>query len=98
MSPDTEGFEDSKEFFVMNIIIELRSGERAGMESDGVDFAIGSDNRQDGTQCIVRSVSLYNKLSVWDPVGKNRSVSECILQSIERTSAIFGKVPFGVFP
>jgi hypothetical protein len=40
VSPDSEGFKDGKEFFVMDIVVQFHRVEGAGVESDWMDFTI----------------------------------------------------------
>ena len=40
VAPDAERFKDGEEFLVMDIVVELRRVERAGVESDRVYFTV----------------------------------------------------------
>ena len=37
MSPNLKSFKDSKQFLVMDIVVEFGQGKGAGMEGNGVD-------------------------------------------------------------
>jgi len=40
MSPDLESFKNSKEFFVMNIIVKFREGKCLGVKGNWMNFII----------------------------------------------------------
>jgi len=40
VAPDAESFKDGEEFLVVNIVVELRGIEGAGVEGDWVDFSV----------------------------------------------------------
>ena len=78
--PDMEGLKDSKEFLVMSIVVEFRSTEGAGMESHRVDFSGVGFNQQDGSESVVRGISLNNDRSVQNPMGQDGCRGKCGLQ------------------
>ena len=45
VTPDAERFEDSEEFFVMDVIVEFGRREGAGKEADRVNFTIFTDDQ-----------------------------------------------------
>ena len=52
--PNLKGLENGKQFVVMDIIVEFRGCEGAGMESNGVDFIVHQrDCGEDGSEGIV---------------------------------------------
>ena len=54
MSPTLERFEDGKEFFVMNVVIQLRRGEGLGVKSNRMNLVVGwSDCRKNGTESVI---------------------------------------------
>lgn len=62
LSPDFKGFENSQEFFVMGVIVQFGRGKCAGVESNRVNFTIRSNQREDRTQSVVRSICFENDL------------------------------------
>ena len=71
VSPNLECLKDCEKFFVMNIIVEFRSGKDAGVEYDRIDIGICRIDRKDSPECIVRSISLNNNLGIQHPVRKH---------------------------
>ena len=54
MSPTLERFEDSKEFFVMNVVVQLCGGESKGVKSDQMNLVVGrSDCRKNDTKSVI---------------------------------------------
>ena len=52
--PDFECFENGKQFFVVDIIVELGQGKSLRVKGDRMDFAIGWRNGgKDGSKGIV---------------------------------------------
>src|SRR5882724_10228173 len=59
VAPLSEGLEYGKQFFVIDLVVELRWLHAVGVECDRVDVAIvGGDLGDDHSNCIVRRVSL----------------------------------------
>ncbi len=44
-----------------------------------MDFAVFKVDREDSSNSVVGSISLHNQLTVGDPMGEDRSVSEDLL-------------------
>ena len=61
--PEFEALKDSEQLLVMGVIVALGVGECMGVESDGVDFAIGSHGRDNASKGIIGSIS-FNKHGV----------------------------------
>ena len=52
--PDFECFKNRKQFFVMDVVVELRRGKRSRMKSDQVNFAVSRRNGgKDSSEGIV---------------------------------------------
>ena len=52
--PYIKGFENGKQFFVVDIIVEFGGCKNAGMESNGVDFIVHwRDCGEDGSKGVV---------------------------------------------
>src|SRR5882724_10066979 len=79
----------------MDIVIEFRDRKSPGVECNRVQVAIGSHNGKDSGECIVRGVSLDCILSVWDPMGKDRSCGESLFKCLKGGMALIGEVPGG---
>jgi hypothetical protein len=53
LMPVFEGLKNHKKFLVVSVIVEFHRIKGVGMESDGVNFAVGGVNREDGSESIV---------------------------------------------
>ena len=67
--PDMEGFKNSKEFFVMGVVVQFWRGEGTGVESDRMYFIRVIGDGENGTECIVGGVSLNNDRTIRDPMS-----------------------------
>ena len=78
--PDFECFKYSKQFFVMDIVVELRRGKSLRMKSDQVNFAVSRRyGGKDSSKGIVRSVRFDNKQHARNPVSQDRHSGEGLL-------------------
>ena len=60
MSPNLKGFENGDQFLVMDIVVEFRWHEGAGVGGNGVDFIVCQGNHgEDGSKGVV-----WNKMPV----------------------------------
>ena len=98
VTPTLERFEDGQELLVVDIVIELRAGEGAGVESDWVEFIFGSEDGEDCSEGVVGGISFNDNLGVRNPMGKNRSRSESLLERPEGFPTSIGEVPSYTFP
>jgi hypothetical protein len=99
VSPNLECLEDRKEFLIVDVVVEFRSGECLGVKSDRMYFTIvRGDEGEDGRTGIVGSVCFHYELGVRNPKCEDRSCGECLLECVEGCLTILGKVPFGVLP
>jgi hypothetical protein len=73
VSPGTEGFKDGEEFFVMGIIIELRSCECTGVGGYWTKFLVRTYNEKYSGDSIVRSICFYNNKNIRHPMGEDWS-------------------------
>ena len=62
MSPGLERLKYCQEFLVMNIVIQLRRGESARMESDWVEFGIGGVDGKNCSESVIGGVSFNDDL------------------------------------
>jgi hypothetical protein len=60
MMPLSESFENGKEFFVVRIVVQLRSSESTRIEHNGTKLVIGAVEREDAGYGIVGGISLHN--------------------------------------
>ena len=67
-----ECLKNCEKFFVVNVIVEFRSGKGVEMECDEMDIRICRIDRKDSSKCIVGSISLDNNLGIQHPVCKHR--------------------------
>ena len=77
----------------MGIVVELGSMETAGQEGNRMNLTILKVNREDGGNSVVGSVGFHDKLTVGNPMGKDRSMSESLFQLIECSQAFIVEIP-----
>lgn len=81
----------------MDIVVQLRSGEGAGMEGHWMDFLIDEDG-EDAAQSVVRGVSFDDDLRTRIPLNQSGGGGERRLQEIERFLTFGRPVPRSIFP
>jgi hypothetical protein len=91
-----EGLKGREEFLVVSVIVEFRRIKGAGMESDGVNFAVRGVNGEDGSESIVRGVHLNHDLGVGHPMGEEWCMCEFLLEFVEGCVAFAIEVPRGI--
>ena len=84
--PNLESLKNSKEFLVMNIIVQLQRSKRPRMKSYGVDIGVRCNNREDCPEGIIGGIRLNDDLCVRSPMGKYRSRGKCLFQGVEQSS------------
>jgi hypothetical protein len=94
--PVFEGLKDCKKFLVVSVIVEFRRIKGAGMESNGVNFAIGGVNGEDGSESIVRGIRLNHDLGVRHPMGEQWCMCEFLLEFVKGCMAFAIEVPRGI--
>ena len=62
MPPCLESLEDGEKFLVVDVVIQFCRSESAGMESNGVEFRIGSEDGKDSSKSVVRGVGFHDNL------------------------------------
>ena len=62
ISPGLECLKYCQEFLVVNVVIQLRRGESAGMESDWVEFGIEGVDGKDCSESVIRGVGFNDDL------------------------------------
>jgi len=98
VSPNLEGFKDSKQFLVMCVIIQLRRSKSAGVKGNWMNFIIFVNNGEDCSESIVQDISFHNELSIGNPISKDRSRGECFFERVESISTEQVKLLGNVLP
>jgi hypothetical protein len=96
LMPVFEGLKDHEKFLVMSVIVEFRGIKGVGTESNGVNFAVGGVNEEDGGEGIVRGVHLNHDLGVRHPMGEEWCMCEFLLEFVEGCLAFAIEVPRGI--
>jgi len=78
-----ESFKDSKQFLVMCVVIQLYHSESTEVKSNWMNFIIFINNEKDCSKSIVQSIIFHNKLCIGNPMSKDRSGGECLLERVE---------------
>jgi len=81
--PNFESFKDGKQFFVMYVVVQLCHSESARVKGNWVNFIIFINNREYCSESIVRDISFHDKLSIGNPISKDRSGGKCFLERVE---------------
>ena len=98
MSPDTEGFKDCQQFFVVSVVVELQGSKSPRVISHGVDFTGVSFNGEDGAKGVVRGISLDNDRSIRDPMSEDRCGGKGELQEFKSTLSLVREIPWSSLP
>src|SRR5882724_10625787 len=97
VAPLSEGLEYGKQFFVIDLIVELRWLHAAGIECDRVDVAIiGGDLGDDHCDSIVRSVSFNNNWVIGVEVHQDGCLGKGCFERFERLGVIGAPGEWGV--
>jgi len=96
VAPDLEGLEDSKEFFVVHIVVKLCSGEGAAVVCDRVDVVVIRSYREDAGDGVVRGISFNYQRKRWIEVVEDRSQDERLFEEPEGLFAGGRPGPFGI--
>ena len=81
----------------MGIVVELWSGQSLRVVRDGVNLLIWTMDGEDASNIIVRSISLCDHQSIWNPMDNDRSGGEGILKLAEGGVTGVAKVPWSIF-
>ena len=81
--PNLKSFKNSKQFLIMCVIVQLYCNKSAGVKDNQMNFIFFVNNKKDYSKSIVQSISFHNELKVGDPMSKNRSRGECLLERVE---------------
>jgi hypothetical protein len=94
--PVLEGLKNCEKFLVVSVVVEFCGSKGAGMESDGVNFAVRGVNGEDSGEGIVRGVCLDHDLGVGHPMGEEWCMCEFLLEFVEGCVAFAIEVPRGI--
>jgi len=93
VAPVPECLEDGEEFLIMGVIVQLWSSQGPGVVGDRMNLSIGTSNRQDASNSVVRGVSLHDDRGIRNEVSEYGRSGEGVLESVEGTSTVLGEVP-----
>jgi len=62
-----------------------------------MDLIIFSHNRENSSKGVVWGIGFHDKLCIWNPMRKNRSGGEGLLQGIKCHPTFVVKIPWSVF-
>jgi len=96
MSPVLEDLKDGQKLLVVGVIIQLRRGQSVRVVHDRAEDLVGASDGKDSSDGVVRSISLHSQRSVRDPVGKDRSGGEGLLQEVKGGATVLTKIPRNV--
>jgi hypothetical protein len=91
-----EGLKNCKKFLVVSVVVEFCGIKGVGMESNGVNFAVGGVNGEDGSKSIVRGICLDHDLGVGHPMGEEWRMCEFLFEFVEGCVAFAIEVPRGI--
>jgi hypothetical protein len=97
VSPMSERLEDSKEFFVMNIVVEFGANKGTGMEGDRMKLAIRKLYGKNGSESVIGSVGFQDERKTGNEMGKDRSAQEGSFQRVESFLADGIEIPRNSF-
>src|SRR5882724_1556160 len=97
VAPLSEGLEYGKQFFVIDLVVELRWLHAVGVECDWVDVAIvRGDLGDDRSNCIVRRVSLNHNGVVRVEMHQDRGLGEGSLEGFKCPGVVRAPSEWGV--
>jgi len=97
VSPVLKGLEDGQKLLVMGVVVELRGGQSPQIVCDRAEDLVGASDGKDSSNGIVQSIGLHNQRSIRDPVSKDRSGGEGLLQEVKGGATVLTKIPRNVF-
>ena len=92
MTPNAECLVYCEKFLVVYVIVEFWRSKDMKVKSDWVKFKIRGEYKEDCLKGIVESIRFNDNLKVRQPMGKNRSASKSLLESIKYFLIFFKKV------
>jgi len=98
VSLNLEDFKNSKQFFIMYIVVQLCHSKSTRVKGNWIIFIIFINNGENCSKSIVRDIGFYNELSIGNPMSEDRSGGECFLERVENISTEGVKLPRNVLP
>ena len=81
--PNLESFEDSKQFLVIYVVVQLCCSESVRVKDNWMNFIIFINNREHCSESIVQGISFHNELNIGNPINEDRCGNECFLERVE---------------
>ena len=70
--PDFECFKYHKQFFVVDVVFELRRGKSLRVKSNQMNFTVGwRYGGKDSSEGVVRGIRFNDKWRAWNPVSQD---------------------------
>jgi hypothetical protein len=83
VTPSPKRLVNGEQFFIMGVIVELRSRQSLGEVGDRPDLFVGATERENASNGIIRGVGLQYHQRVWRPMSEDRRRGESILEHAE---------------
>ena len=97
VSPRSERLVDCKQFLVMGVIVQLRSGEDPRKIGDRPDLVVRTTEREYASNGIIRDVGFYDHRKVQRPMSENGSRGEGVLEFAKGGATGVAEIPGGTF-
>ena len=98
VTPYLKSFENGKQFFVMDIIVEFGGCKGVGMESNRVDFIVHwGYHGENGSKGVVQCVHFNYEQRAWNPVHQYWCGGKGFSQHVESGVAFVGEIPSRAF-
>ena len=98
MLPNLEGFKNSKQFLVIYVIVQLYYSKSVEVKSNWMNFIFFVNNRKDYSKSIVQSISFHDELNIRNPMSKDGSRNECLLERVKSITTKEVKLLGNVLP
>ena len=96
--PSLKGFENGKQFLVMDIVVEFWQCKGVGMESNVVDFIVHwGDCGEDGGKGVVQHIHFNYEQRARNPRCQYQHSGEGLFQHVESRAAFVGEIPSRTF-
>ena len=97
VAPVPESFEDSKQFLIVGVIVQLWGSQSLGVVRDRMNLSVSASDRQDASDSVVRGICFHDDRGVRNEMGKDGRSGEGMFESIEGMLTVLGEVPRSVF-
>ena len=82
----------------MGVIVQLRGSQSPGVVHDWTNLSVGTGDRQDASDSVVRGISFHDDRGIWNEVSEYGRSGEGVLESVEGMSTVLREVPRSIFP